>query len=217
MTAPRVYIVGTDTAVGKTELTCALLRAAPAHRLRVVPFKPVQSGDDRPTDAQRLVDATPDHLGLDAADLVAEHYDPPLAPGIAHRREDFLLQTPPNLRPMRGALEQLVALERATYPDLVLVEGAGGLHVPMPGATWQLQWIRALTTRVLVVGRLGLGTINHTLLTIDALIHDRLDVLGFVLVDTADTSAKDPSTATIPRCKESVSEDSPKTNWMRSS
>jgi len=189
----RVYIVGTDTGVGKTQMACALLEAAVAHRLRVVPYKPVQSGADRPTDAQRLLAATPDHLGLDAADIVAQHYDAPLAPGIAHRAEDFWQPSMPNPRPMHGAVEQLGALERATYPDIVLIEGAGGLNVPMPGATWQIQWIRAMTDRVLVVGRLGLGTINHTLLTIDTLLRDGLRPIGFVLVDTNDAARADPS------------------------
>lgn len=189
----RVYIVGTDTGVGKTEVTCALLHLALTQRLRVVPYKPVQSGNERPTDAERLLAATPDHLGLDAADIVAQHYDPPLAPGMAHRREDFLSPSIPNLRPLRGAVEQLAALERATYPDLVLIEGAGGLDVPMPGATWQPQWIRAMTERLLVVGRLGLGTINHTLLTLDALSRDHLVPVGFILVDADGVHGRDPS------------------------
>lgn len=192
--ARRVFVIGTDTAVGKTQLTCALLTAATSHRLRLVPYKPAQSGTDRPTDAQRLVEATPDHLGLDAADIVAQHYEPPLAPGIAHRRDDFLQPTPPNLRPLRGAVEQLAALERATYPDLTLIEGAGGLHVPMPGGTWQVQWLKAMTDRAVVVGRLGLGTINHTLLTIDALRREEILVLGFFLVDNDDSARRDPST-----------------------
>lgn len=204
MTHRRVFIVGTDTGVGKTALTCALLRTAPRLRLRSVPYKPAQSGQDRPTDAQRLLEATPDHLGLDAADIVAAHYEPPLAPGIAHNLDDFLHPVAPNLRLLGGAVEQLDALERATYPDLVLIEGAGGLHVPMPGGTWQLHWIRAMTDRTLVVGRLGLGTINHTILTLDALMRDGLEPVGFMLVDTHGQAGSDPSTRDNPRVIEAA-------------
>jgi len=187
----RVYIVGTDTGVGKTAVTCALLRHARARGLSALPFKPVVSGPVGP-------DADPDRL-LRAADLPASdleaicplRYLAPIAPGLADQPSQFLgapAPTPVHLDRARAALSNL---ERRFHPDLVLIEGAGGLFVPMPGGLWQPDWIRALTPRVLLVARAELGTINHTCLTIDALSALGLSPLGFILSQT--TAVSDPS------------------------
>jgi dethiobiotin synthetase len=95
---------------------------------------------------------------------------------------------------VRHATELLSAWEVEHRPDLVFIEGAGGLHVPMPGGDWQPTWISALAHHVVVVGSLGLGTINHTLLTIDALRNLGLPPLGFYLCEhdpTPDPSHRD--------------------------
>ncbi|RMG97593.1 MAG: hypothetical protein D6705_08310, partial [Deltaproteobacteria bacterium] len=95
---------------------------------------------------------------------------------------------PPDRSPIRHACDALVDLVASFTPDAVVVELAGGLHVPMPGGTWQAAWIDALAhdsrlgdLHVLVVGRLGLGTLNHTRSTIDALRSLGHDPIGFVL------------------------------------
>ena len=92
----RVAIVGTDTEIGKTHLVEALLHAATDAGRRVLPFKPAQSGPDRPSDAERLARAC--SLPVAAADICPLIYGPPLAPGIAHDREQFL-QPRPELDP----------------------------------------------------------------------------------------------------------------------
>lgn len=190
----RVYVVGTDTGVGKTQLCCALLRLARGAPVRVVPFKPAQSGDDDPGDAQRLLDAA----GLDTDHVEAMcplRYDAPVAPGVAEDPTPFRKSAAANAMPDPPVLETvqaaLRAWERRTRADIVLLEGAGGFHVPMPGGTWQPQWITALATSVIVTGRAGLGTINHTLLTLDALASLGCKVLGFYLVQTV--AQEDPS------------------------
>ena len=191
----RVYVVGTDTEVGKTALCCALLRQAREQGLRIVPFKPAQSGEPGlPSDAERLLAAA----GLPATDLDAIcplRYDVPVAPGIAADPAGFFKPAAANAEPHPQVLERvedaLHAWEQRTRAELVLIEGAGGLHVPMPGGTWQPQWIAQLSSEVVVVGRAGLGTINHTLLTIDALRALGCAVLGFYLVQTSGVS--DPS------------------------
>jgi dethiobiotin synthetase len=191
----RIFIVGTDTAAGKTAVTAALLHTAARRGLHVLPFKPAQSGLDSPSDIERLLAAA--DLPLDAVDAACPlRYAPPLAPGLADDPAPFLASRP--RRPDPAVLSRvgaaLDAWEQRHNPALTLVEGAGGLHVPMPGATWQTAWITALCSLTLVVGRAGLGTINHTLATIAGLRQLGRPPLGFVLSQTepvADPSVTD--------------------------
>jgi len=188
----RVFIVGTDTAVGKTAVTAALLRTAAERGMTVAPFKPAQSGDDQPSDTARLLRAA----RLPPADLEAAcplRYPEPLAPGLAEAAHSFTRPDhPADPSVITRVREALDAWEARLDPSLTLIEGAGGLHVPMPGATWQPTWIAALAGHTLVVGRAGLGTINHTLATIAGLRLAGRPPLGFVLNHT--TAQADPST-----------------------
>lgn len=178
----RIFFVGTGTEIGKTALVCALLRQANATKLRALPFKPAQSGPDRPSDVERLLRAA----GLpqtDASYACPRTYAPPLAPGLAHAREDFLVGRSDNT--LLETTSTLLATWESRNPttELTLIEGAGGLHVPMPGGTWQPEWIATLADHVIVVASSGLGTINHTLLTLDALRAAGTPAVGVYFVD----------------------------------
>lgn len=200
----RLFLVGTDTDVGKTALACALLRAGAAAGLRVLPFKPAASGPSGPAgDPERLAAACP--LGLTAAQICPLRYAEPLAPGIAEDPARFvagpveldgLTDMSGETGPFGEVRGVLAALEASVRPDVTLVEGAGGLWVPMPGGSWLPAWISGLSAVPVVVGRLGLGTINHTLLTIAALRRLGLPPRGFFLVDT--DGANEPSRAHNP-------------------
>ncbi len=180
---PRVYLVGTDTHVGKTTLACALIRSARRHGTRILPFKPAESGccDGVDDDATRLLRAAQDP-SLTLQEISPLRFREPIAPGLAHASEHFVEPArAPDLAPLELVTRALAQLESRHRPDLVLIEGAGGLNVPMPGGTWQPQWIRALSARTLVVAADRLGTINHTLLTLSALQTHHVCTLGFVL------------------------------------
>jgi dethiobiotin synthetase len=185
----RVYLVGTDTGIGKTAIACALLAQARSRGIAALPFKPVQSGPP-PRDAERLAAAA----GLDA-DMIPRigpcSFDPPLAPGLADDPQRFLDARHVDRTPLDRTADILAALEREILPALVLVEGAGGVHVPMPGGTWQPEWIARLAPTVAVIGRAGLGTINHCLLTIDALRALGCTPLGFYLCETLAPTSTD--------------------------
>lgn len=195
----RLFVVGTDTGVGKTAVAAALLRRARTSGLRTLPFKPASSGGDDP---QRLLAAA----GLEERMLpriAPLRYEEPLAPGIAEdprpfvgelARDSALDRRGEALLARIGA--ELRALEAELRPDLTVIEGAGGWHVPMPGATWLPQWVETFDAPLLLVGRLGLGTINHTLLTLDTLGRAGRRPLGFVL--SATSPEEDPSTAANP-------------------
>jgi dethiobiotin synthetase len=131
-------LVGTDTDCGKTAVTCALARSARARGYTVLPFKPASSGPEGPeSDPQRLLRAA--GLPSTALEKIAPlRFAPPLAPGIAEHREYFTGE-PPTLSPaltLRRVALTLTRSERELNAQVTLIEGAGGLHVPMPGGTW---------------------------------------------------------------------------------
>ncbi|WAS94377.1 ATP-dependent dethiobiotin synthetase BioD [Nannocystis punicea] len=186
-----MFLVGTDTDCGKTTLACALLRAGADAGLRVLPFKPAASGPSGPAgDPERLAAAS--DLGVTASEICPLRYAEPLAPGIVEDAGAFvggsqldvrrdMLQETGSIGHVRKTMESLEATHR---PDVTLIEGAGGLWVPMPGGTWLPAWVAGLGGAPVVVGRLGLGGVNHALLTIFALRALGLPPRGFFLVDT---------------------------------
>lgn len=191
---PALMLVGTDTGVGKTTVGVALIGAWRAHGHRVAPLKPAESGCARdgrgelvPLDAIQLADAA--GCGELLGDVCPYRYEAPLAPAVAARAEG----RPVELARVLAARSRLA--ERLPH-ELLLVEGAGGLLVPYADGLLGADLARALRARVLVVGRAGLGTINHTALTIEAARARGLEVVGVVLSRTA--RAADPSEPSNP-------------------
>jgi dethiobiotin synthetase len=158
-----LLVTGTDTGVGKTVVTAAITAAAQAAGLRVAVIKPGQTGtaDGEPTDV-----ATVERLAAPATGRTLVEYPEPLAPLAAAR----VAGMPP--------LELYTAVDairaEAEKHDLVLIEGAGGLLVPMgvrpSGEPWTVADLAvSLDAQAVVVARAGLGTLNHTALTMEAL------------------------------------------------
>lgn len=185
----RVILVGTDTDCGKTTVACALLRAARVAGLRVLPFKPAASGPAGPGgDPERLLAAAA-LPGLTREQLCPLRFAAPVAPGLAedgalHMSQWTCLESQAEPAALAGVRTALAELEAKYVPDLTMIEGAGGLWVPMPGGSWLPAWVSGLAAAPVVVGRLGLGTINHCLLTILGLRQLGLPPLGFFLTQT---------------------------------
>lgn len=180
-----LFVTATDTGVGKTEVACALLRDARARGLDAVGMKPAQSGvvPGEPSDAERLALAAD---GVEPLEAVCPYsFAAPLAPAVAARVEG---QTISFARIVDGAR----AL--AARHDAVIVEGAGGLLVPLTDRETYADLAVALGLPVVVVARAGLGTVNHAALTVEALRRRGLAVAGLVLNRTA--AADDPSVPT---------------------
>ena len=163
-------MTGTDTGVGKTVVTAALAAMAQARGLRVAVVKPAQTGL-RPGDAgdidevQRLSGVTDLHEMARLPD--------PLAPATAARRAGVPVPT------VAEVARQITRLEGR---DVVLVEGAGGLLVRLDAENGTLADLaHALDAAVVVVARAGLGTLNHTALTCEALRHRGLRCAGIVI------------------------------------
>lgn len=160
LTGP-VVVTGTDTGVGKTIVTAAIAAAATTAGLRVAVIKPCQTGiaTGEETDADVIA-----RLGAPEVTTTLASYPEPLAPPVAAR-----IAGVPALE--LDAVIDAVRTWSQVY-DLVLLEGAGGLLVPLGSNDWTVvDLAMALSAPAVVVARAGLGTLNHTALTRLALAH----------------------------------------------
>jgi dethiobiotin synthetase len=169
---PGIFITGTDTGVGKTFVTCALARGLRAEGVDVGVMKPIETGVTTagPEDAIALRDAA----GVDdALDLICPlQYAMPAAPQAAARAEGRVVSL--------ATIDDAYASLRARH-EIALVEGAGGLLVPIDSRTTMSDLALRLGLPVLLVARTSLGTINHTLSSIEICEQRGLDLLGVVL------------------------------------
>ncbi|NLE88400.1 MAG: dethiobiotin synthase [Myxococcales bacterium] len=174
--APRgLFVTGTDTGVGKTVASCALLRALADRGLRAIGMKPVASGCTPTPDGLRNDDA----LALLRAGEQASYdlvnpfaYEPAIAPHLAARA----VQRPISLEHVAACHRELRALA-----DVVVVEGAGGWRVPLDDDLTLAELPKRLGLGVVLVVGLRLGCLNHTLLTAEAIHGDGLELRGWIV------------------------------------
>ena len=163
-----LFVTGTDTGVGKTVASAALMhRFRGAGPLRY--WKPIQTGIEIDDDT-----ATVRHLGACADDELFNQgvrLPKPVSPHLAARWAG-----------QRIDLAELHGLIGNDDGTTWIVEGAGGLLVPVNETQTMADWIAYLALPVLVVARTGLGTINHTLLTLEALQARSLRVAGVMMI-----------------------------------
>lgn len=170
------FVTGTDTGIGKTLSSCALLHALAQHHPRVVGMKPVASGAQPDGNGGW---ANEDSLALRAASSLAVPaaldnpilLPDPVSPHIAAQRADVHIQ----LQPILDAYQQLAALA-----DAVVVEGAGGWQVPLSDDLRMSDLAIALQLPVVLVVGLRLGCINHALLSADAIRASGLSLVGWI-------------------------------------
>jgi dethiobiotin synthetase len=176
-----IFITGTDTGVGKTIVAAVLARLLRMRGLSVGVMKPVTSGcraaDGRlvSDDALLLCQAA----GVDCSDDVAPYLlREPVAPAEAAKQDNVVI----DFARIRAAFDRLAAAH-----DFVIVEGAGGLMVPLAGGLLVADLARQLGLSLLVVARPDLGTINHTVLTCFAAQQMGLKVAGVVVNNYPDS------------------------------
>jgi dethiobiotin synthetase len=181
-----LFVTGTDTGVGKTVLSAALLAAMAAAGERVRAFKPVVTGLDEQADADAR-DAWPaDHILLGvAAGMAPEDVSPLLfGPAISPHLAAALAGQPIDPQGLIAAARASVAGASGGEDDgerTLIVEGVGGLLVPLREDYSVCDLAVALGLPLLIAARPGLGTINHTLLTLRAARAAGLDVRAIVL------------------------------------
>lgn len=161
-----VFITGTDTDVGKTIATFVLGVLFQAQGLRVGVMKPVQcSGDD----AGFLIKSL--NLNDDIREVNPYYAPEPLSPHLAFSRHKIKVRI--------DKIKQQFLKLKERY-DILLVEGAGGLMVPINKNFLMIDLIKELDIDAIVISRLSLGTINHTLLTVEQLRHKGINVRGVI-------------------------------------
>lgn len=170
-----IFVTGTGTDVGKTYVSAFLTHICAAAGLRTVYYKPIQCG---PADfnGEMLAGGDSDvvsRLGNPSTDISKPSYnlEHPASPHLALNLENVRFS-------MDKVRDDLMHLRKDH--DFIVVEGAGGLRVPIDDRLDMRELARESHFPVLVVAQPGLGTLNHTLLTLESLSHARIPVAGFV-------------------------------------
>lgn len=167
------FVTGTDTEVGKTAASCALLIAAREAGLSTAAIKPVAAGcddDGHNEDALALMECMTADLGYEQVNPVA--LPEAIAPHLAAEHAGRRLRT--------GQLAGLCRGVMASGADFVLIEGAGGWRVPIGPRDTLADLARELQAPVVLVVGMRLGCINHALLTAEAVLRDGLELAGWV-------------------------------------
>ena len=156
----RIIICGTDTDVGKTIISSFFVQG-----LKGIYWKPIQSGTEEGTDTETVCKL----LNLKSDRHLSERYKfkAPVSPHWAAEKESDFIE--PN------------NLDIPDLDKLIIIETAGGLMVPLNRNWLQIDQLKAWGAPIILVARTGLGTLNHTLLSLEALRNRNLNVLGIVL------------------------------------
>ncbi|HMK37337.1 MAG TPA: dethiobiotin synthase [Desulfomonilaceae bacterium] len=180
-----LFISGTDTGVGKTLVAGGLVRLARTRGRRALAIKPVETGCALrdgvlyPEDGAFLREAGDNELSLD--DCTPFRFSFPASPARAAAMEG-----------RRLSFAEIEGHSRAVADagDFTIVEGAGGLMVPIQDDLMMIDLMERLGFPVLVVARTKIGTVNHTLLSLEALRNRKVEVAGVVL--SSSTSSGGP-------------------------
>jgi dethiobiotin synthetase len=158
----RIVVTGTDTEIGKTVFSAGLAALLGANY-----WKPIQAGLEGETDSQLVARLG----GLSDDRIVPERYS---------------LKTPASPHQAAAIDGVRIALESLDVPDTggrpLVIEGSGGLLVPLDDTTLYIDVFVRWRLPVVLCARTALGTINHSLLSIEALRHRKLDILGIAFI-----------------------------------
>lgn len=178
-----LFITGTDTGVGKTHVACAIVRELRNAGHRVGVFKPACSGatsDENGLPHWDDIDRLRDALGREVADheLCPQRFLAPLAPPVAARKEGRRVD-------WELILHSFEAWKKEC--DILVIEGAGGLLCPLTDESTVAEFAGHSLFPLVIVSRLGLGTINHTLLTVEVARQRGLRIAGLVFNEATPT------------------------------
>ena len=181
---PGLFVTATDTDVGKTVIAGAIANYFLRQGARVAVSKPVATGCVHrregwvSEDAEFLASCADARYPLDV--ICPQRYREPLAPAVAAERA----KEPLDWSAVQRSLD-LMTRPNPTFPDapadVIIVEGVGGIRVPLDEDHTTLELARWLGLPAVIVARPSLGTINHTLLTIDALRRANVPITGVVV------------------------------------
>jgi len=185
----RIFITATNTDIGKTYVTSKLLEhyASLGHRVGVI--KPIETGvEDKPIDGSLLLKLiqklNPELKDMDTKDIVPIQFKLPAAPFCANNGQTI------DLTMVDTAIKKM-----EKYCDILIIEGAGGLYVPLDNETMIIDLISRYKAKALLVSHCALGCINDTLLSIKALEDAKLNfewVLNCRADDQSFSSVSEP-------------------------
>ena len=167
-----LFVTGTDTGVGKTRVAVALIHALRAQGLRVAAMKPVAAGSEPGElndDVRALLQAA--NVSADLRDVNPYSFAPPIAPHLAAQQAGIRIELP---------VVVAACARLAAAADVVVVEGAGGWHVPLNEREDMADLAQALGLPVVLVVGLRLGCLNHALLTAESIDRRGLSWAGWV-------------------------------------
>jgi dethiobiotin synthetase len=176
---PGLFVVGTDTGVGKTVVTAGIARCLRARGLAVAVCKPVATGAELchgsyvADDTKRLAEAAGHH---DYRRVTEWAFPEPAAPPVAARAAGTQL----SLAEIADRVKQGTVCE-----ELLLIEGVGGLLCPLTASQTVADLATLLEMPLVVVARRSLGTLNHTLMTLEVAYHRGLQIVGLVICETS--------------------------------
>ncbi|SYZ80990.1 dithiobiotin synthetase [Vibrio paracholerae] len=170
-----IFIAGTDTDVGKTVASKAILQALSTHNIATIGYKPVAAGSDKTEFGYRNSDAL--HLMKAATvDMPYEDVNPyalvlPTSPHIAAKHENVTI----DYAPLSNKLSK-----HKQNAELVVVEGAGGWRVPTSDSDCLSTWVKQERLPVILVVGIKLGCLSHAILTAEAIRADGLELVGWI-------------------------------------
>jgi dethiobiotin synthetase len=188
-----LFVTGTGTEVGKTVVAAVIARSLAAEGRRVAVFKPAVTGLEEPGEADHELLRRASGSAQSDEEIAPYRYGPPVSPHLAAELAGEGIEPPRLLRAAGRAAESA---------DVLVCEGVGGLMVPLAPGYLVRDLARELALPLVVAAPPSLGTINHTLLTLEAARAAALDVVSVVL--TAWPQDPDPIESSNRRTLESL-------------
>ncbi len=179
MNQDKIFITGTDTGIGKTVLSLLIMRLF--YEIGKTPFyiKPAQTGCkdpyDNDSDAKFVYDNLPVLNGKDPAESVIYCFRNPKAPHFAARDEGRRIEI--------EKISNVIEKKRSMFSPII-IEGAGGVMAPLTKEMTMIDMINKVGANSIVAARAGLGTINHTCLTVEALEKRNIKIKGIIFIDS---------------------------------
>jgi dethiobiotin synthase len=183
-----IFITGTDTDVGKTMVTAGLLTYLRNNSINAIPMKPIQTGCKKTKDGYIVPDLEYSlkisnlKISTPKKALAPYCYEPACSPHLAAELTNHY----PNILKIKKDIHDI-----ANIHDYVLIEGAGGIMVPINKTEMMLDLMKEIGFPVVLVARAGLGTINHTLMSIEVLRNAGIHIVGVFINNVLPESKED--------------------------
>ncbi len=171
-----IFVTGIGTDIGKTVVSAILVEALHANY-----WKPIQAGYDDGTDASRISSMISNNETI----VYPETYKlkMPASPHIAAREEGIEIDLETIYSDYISIQKKIISNDAGRNNQYLIIEGAGGLIVPLNNTTFIIDLIKKINAKVVLVSRNYLGSINHSLLTAQVCMSNKIDVLGWIFND----------------------------------